>query len=162
MIGQVKHVTFDTMRTMIRPRTTHTPHHQLLCSPLSLLFLHVTAFPMHASDSNYIREVWADNLEEEMAYLRDLVEDYPYLAMVTTQTTLFVSCLVLIYLPRNKGYRVSRCCSSSYRHLSYFFRLPLPDTTLQRRPIENHTAWCHVCWWARQSTTQRLHLAVQL
>lgn len=42
---------------------------------------------MHANDSNYIREVWADNLEEEMAYLRDLVEDYPYLAMVTTLTT---------------------------------------------------------------------------
>lgn len=42
---------------------------------------------MHANDSNYIREVWADNLEEEMAYLRDLVEDYPYLAMVTTITT---------------------------------------------------------------------------
>ncbi|KAJ8660737.1 hypothetical protein O0I10_003380 [Lichtheimia ornata] len=38
---------------------------------------------MHANDSNYIREVWADNLEEEMAYLRDLVEDYPYLAMDT-------------------------------------------------------------------------------
>lgn len=37
---------------------------------------------MHANDSKYIKEVWADNLEEEMAYLRDLVEDYPYLAMV--------------------------------------------------------------------------------
>ena len=37
---------------------------------------------MHASDSKYIKEVWAENLEEEMGYLRDLVEEYPYLAMV--------------------------------------------------------------------------------
>jgi len=30
----------------------------------------------------FIREVWAENLEEEMSHLRDLVEEYPYLAMV--------------------------------------------------------------------------------
>lgn len=29
-----------------------------------------------------IREVWKHNLHEEMAVLRDLVEDYPYIAMV--------------------------------------------------------------------------------
>jgi hypothetical protein len=29
-----------------------------------------------------IREVWAENLEEEMAHIRDIVEDYPYIAMV--------------------------------------------------------------------------------
>jgi hypothetical protein len=33
-------------------------------------------------EAKFIREVWAENLEEEMAHLRDLVEDYPYLAMV--------------------------------------------------------------------------------
>ncbi|KAI8084887.1 ribonuclease H-like domain-containing protein [Halteromyces radiatus] len=38
---------------------------------------------MPVNDSKYIREVWAENLDEEMAYLRDLVEDYPYLAMDT-------------------------------------------------------------------------------
>ncbi|CAO3584280.1 unnamed protein product [Absidia cylindrospora] len=38
---------------------------------------------MPASNSKYIREVWAENLEEEMVYLRDLVEDYPYLSMDT-------------------------------------------------------------------------------
>ncbi|CAH1764106.1 191_t:CDS:2, partial [Entrophospora sp. SA101] len=36
-----------------------------------------------SNESKYIREVWAENLEEEMAYLRDLVEDYSYLAMDT-------------------------------------------------------------------------------
>ena len=29
-----------------------------------------------------IREVWKHNLHEEMAVLRDLVEKYPYIAMV--------------------------------------------------------------------------------
>ncbi|KAL0087596.1 ribonuclease H-like domain-containing protein [Phycomyces blakesleeanus] len=38
---------------------------------------------MPANDSKFIKEVWAENLEKEMAYLRDLVEDYPYLAMDT-------------------------------------------------------------------------------
>lgn len=30
-----------------------------------------------------IREVWKHNLEDEMAVLRDLVQDYPYIAMVS-------------------------------------------------------------------------------
>ena len=72
---------------VIRPRNAHAHQRQ---PPFSLLFTH-NSVPMHANDSNYIREVWADNLEEEMAYLRDLVEDYPYLAMVTTQTIRFLS-----------------------------------------------------------------------
>jgi len=38
---------------------------------------------MPASESKYIREVWSENLEEEMSTLRDLVERYPYLAMVS-------------------------------------------------------------------------------
>ena len=29
-----------------------------------------------------IRNVWADNLETKMVIIRDLVEDYPYVAMV--------------------------------------------------------------------------------
>ncbi|KAI9362828.1 ribonuclease H-like domain-containing protein [Pilaira anomala] len=38
---------------------------------------------MPVNEAKYIKEVWAENLEEEMAYLRDLVEEYPYLAMDT-------------------------------------------------------------------------------
>ncbi|CAO3653008.1 unnamed protein product [Mucor hiemalis] len=38
---------------------------------------------MPVNNAKYIKEVWAENLEEEMAYLRDLVEEYPYLAMDT-------------------------------------------------------------------------------
>ncbi|CAB5324858.1 unnamed protein product [Rhizophagus irregularis] len=35
------------------------------------------------NESKYIKEVWAENLEEEMAILRDRVEQYPFLAMDT-------------------------------------------------------------------------------
>jgi hypothetical protein len=30
-----------------------------------------------------IREVWADNLEEEMENIRNVVENYPYISMVS-------------------------------------------------------------------------------
>lgn len=32
-----------------------------------------------------IRDVWASNLDEEMANIRDIVEEYPYIAMVRAQ-----------------------------------------------------------------------------
>lgn len=35
------------------------------------------------SDTLRIREVWADNLEEEMQVINQVVEEFPYLAMDT-------------------------------------------------------------------------------
>lgn len=51
---------------------------------------------MPVNDAKYIKEVWAENLEEEMAYLRDLVEEYPYLAMVREKMTFCLSRKVFI------------------------------------------------------------------
>lgn len=31
-----------------------------------------------------IRDVWAENLEEEMAIIREVVQKYPFIAMVST------------------------------------------------------------------------------
>lgn len=36
-----------------------------------------------SGDTLRVREVWQDNLEEEMAIIRTIVDDYPYLAMDT-------------------------------------------------------------------------------
>lgn len=43
--------------------------------------LHNNSMPS-PNERAIIREVWAENLDQEMALLRDLVDQYPYLAMV--------------------------------------------------------------------------------
>lgn len=40
------------------------------------------------SNKGRIREVWKNNLHEEMAVLRDLVDKYPYIAMVNSSLRL--------------------------------------------------------------------------
>jgi len=41
--------------------------------------------PTRSQAKSRIREVWKHNLHEEMATLRDLVDKYPYIAMVSRQ-----------------------------------------------------------------------------
>jgi CCR4-NOT transcription complex subunit 7/8 len=40
---------------------------------------------------NRIREVWAGNLEQEMATLRDLVDQYPYIGLVSSIRYMYVT-----------------------------------------------------------------------
>ena len=38
---------------------------------------------MQDPEASRIREVWASNLDQEMIAIRDIIERYPYIAMVT-------------------------------------------------------------------------------
>jgi len=40
--------------------------------------------PPHGHNEIIIREVWANNLEEEFAILRDIIEDFPVVSMVVS------------------------------------------------------------------------------
>ena len=57
------------------------------------------------NESKYIKEVWAENLDEEMAILRDRVEQFPFLAMVQG---------FFIYITNNIMYIVFICISLDY------------------------------------------------
>ena len=85
-----------------------------------------------------IRDVWAENLEQEIATIRDVVEKYPYLAMVRPEAMRVIS----IY-PK-KGYRISGCGCETYWEFPYLCGLPLPDSTLQRGSSEDHPIGYHV------------------
>lgn len=61
----------------------------------------ITVQLMHANDSAYIKEVWSENLEEEMAHLRDLVEEYPYLAMVGCLSIFCPLLIVTMHTPNS-------------------------------------------------------------
>jgi CCR4-NOT transcription complex subunit 7/8 len=43
----------------------------------------ITSTSTTYSDTLEIRNVWAENVEEEMRYIRELIEEYPYVAMDT-------------------------------------------------------------------------------
>ena len=87
-----------------------------------------------------IRNVWKNNLASEMHTLRQLVDKYPYIAMVFSAPSL--SCC---FLPADgvEGYRVSRNCGTSHWTVHNKGGLSLSDIALQCRPPQNDTARHH-------------------
>ena len=66
---------------------------------------------------NRVRDVWATNLEQEMATLRETVEHYPYIAVVRPRLFRPVSAR-LRPIPRGKeGYRIPWDCRPSDRRV---------------------------------------------
>lgn len=46
-------------------------------------------FPTPDGKQIEIRDVWESNLDEEMANIREILEEYPYVAMVSVGTPFF-------------------------------------------------------------------------
>ena len=55
-------------------------------------------FPTPDGKTIEIRDVWATNLEEEMANIREILEDYPYVAMVSVSWQILCASISLCYL----------------------------------------------------------------
>lgn len=71
-----------------------------------------------------IREVWAPQLEAEMRNIRDLIDKYPYVAMVPHSLSRMPGLYIDNFL---LGHRVSRSRRKTDRILQDIVRLPLPD-----------------------------------
>lgn len=92
-----------------------------------------------AAQKGRIREVWKHNLHEEFANLRDLVDRYPYIAMVGGGLWSAGGSGFANMNEPFAGHRVSGRRSETDGRLSREKRLPLPMPTYQRGPIKGHT-----------------------
>lgn len=93
-----------------------------------------------------IREVWKHNLHEEMAVLRDMVDKYPYIAMVSLRTRgeQPIGCGYTdadILTSRATGYGISGRRIETDGRVSRQERLPLPMPADQCRHAQGHPDW---------------------
>jgi hypothetical protein len=136
--------------------------------------------PPHGHNEIIIREVWANNLEEEFAILRDIIEDFPVVSMVRSQflrwsslrispsdvryrTFNFRESLLALLVSSNQTRIIITKLKSILPWVAPLFLPPFADPSLQCRFIENHSAWhlSHRSKWEATSE-QLLLLAIQL
>ena len=104
-----------------------------------------------------IREVWAPNLDAEMRHIRDMIDQYPFVAMVCDMSPLYP----IASGTRATGHRVPRGRGKTYRYLQDLVRLPLPNHAVQRRPPQAHPNRHHTRRRGGQFPARRHDMAVQ-
>lgn len=101
------------------PQSATTPP-RTSCSTPQIALVHSRTVSM-----SRIREVWAPQLDAEMRNIRELVEKYPYVAMVSVHTSCAVSRTLVTYiLP---GHRISWRRRAANWIIQDVLGLPLSD-----------------------------------
>lgn len=95
-----------------------------------------------ANDKCGIREVWASNLEKEFKAMRQVVQKYPFVAMVSCSCyRIPTQILTLLYL---SGHRVPRSGCEAHWGIPELRRLSVSTTSLQCRSAQVDSSWCHI------------------
>lgn len=111
-----------------------------------------------------ICEVWANNLEEELKRIRQVIQKYNYIAMVSdallSRTSGFQSCIEELHvLPT--GHRVSRCGGPTYWRVQEQRRLSVPAAALQCGSAQDNPAWPHLYERTGRIPSGNIDVAVQ-
>ena len=107
-------------------------------------------------DDSRIRNVWKQNLKQEMATLRDLVEEYPYIAMDTEFPGIVARPIGQFTTKADYHYQTLRCNVDLLKMIQLGITLFKPDGSFTSCRLDHlFEASLHV----RHSST--LHVAVQ-
>ena len=122
---------------------------------------------MESEKTSYIRDVWHDNLETEMANIREMIVSYPVISMVRRvqpppPPPLACPRCLTANVRCSAGHRVPRCRCEAHRQLQIIKRFSLPDAPVQRRSPQNHPAWPDLLHRRGRARPGGLYLPVQL